>query len=102
MIFATALDRDDLTRQRIARLVQQTTFSTAEREMLLLDWKAYRKRQNQLWQWYRQAQIANRPAAYLQRIIAVAICRRQHFVVSPERKPGQSRTGSPIVKVCRP
>ncbi len=72
-MFATALDRDELTRQRIARLVQQTTFSTAEREMLLLDWKAYRKRPNQLWQWYRQAQIANRPAAYLQRIIDVAI-----------------------------
>ena len=73
LMFAKALNKDELTQQRINRLVEQTTFSTAEREMFLLDWKAYRKRQNQLWQWYRQARMNDKSAGYLQRIVELAI-----------------------------
>ena len=41
--------------------------------MFLLDWEAYRKRQNQLWQWYRQAWITGKSKEYLLRIAIVAI-----------------------------
>ncbi len=77
LMFAKALDRDELTQQRIVRLLEQKVLSTPEREMFLLDWKAYRKRQNQLWQWYLKAQIANKSAGYLQRIADIALAFNQ-------------------------
>ncbi len=55
---AIALDKDELTQQRS-------------------DWIAYRRKQNQLWQWYRQAEITNKPDVYLERIAEVAIAFNQ-------------------------
>ncbi|AFZ38076.1 TOPRIM domain-containing protein (plasmid) [Stanieria cyanosphaera PCC 7437] len=86
LMFVKALDRDELTRQRINRLVEQTTFSTAGREMFLLDWKAYRKRQNQLWQWYRQARTDGKSAGYLQRIVDIAISFNQQQPIPLSKK----------------
>ena len=86
LMFAKALDRDELTQQRINRSVEQTTFSTAEEEMFLLDWKAYRKRQNQLWQWYLKARTDGKSAGYLQRIAIVAIAFNQQQPIPLSKK----------------
>ena len=77
LMFAKALNKDELTQQRIVPIVDQTVLSTAEREMFLLEWEAYRKRQNQLWQWYRLAQITDKSAGYLQRIVDIAFAFNQ-------------------------
>ena len=76
-MFAKALDRDELTQERIVRLLEQKVLSTPEREMFLLDWEAYRKRQNQLWQWYLKARMTDKSAGYLQRIADIAIAFNQ-------------------------
>ncbi len=72
-MFAAALNVDELKQQHIIRLVEQKVLSQAEREMLWQDWQAYRKRQNQLWQWYHQAWITDKSEAYLQRIVDIAL-----------------------------
>ena len=77
LMSAIALGKDELTQQRINRSIEQTTFSTAEGEMFLLDWEAYRKRQNQLWQWYLKARTDGKSAGYLQRIVDIAIAFNQ-------------------------
>ena len=83
LMFAKALNKDELTQQRIGRLVNQTVLSSAEVEMLWLDWKAYRKRQNQLWQWYLKAWIIGKSAGYLQRIAIIAISpKARHCVIA--------------------
>lgn len=45
--------------------------------MLRFDWIAFRQRQDRLWQWYRQAEIARKSPEYLQRIIEIAIAFNQ-------------------------
>lgn len=75
--FAIALGKDELTQQRIERMVEQTILSTAEKKMLRFDWIAFRQRQDRLWQWYRQAEIARKSPEYLQRIVEIAIAFNQ-------------------------
>lgn len=71
--FAIALGKDELTQQRIEQMVEQTILSTVEKKMLRFDWIAFRQRQDRLWQWYRQAEIARKSPEYLQRIVEIAI-----------------------------
>jgi DNA primase len=75
--FAIALGKDELTQQRIEHMVEQTILSTAEKKMLRFDWIAFRQRQDRLWQWYRQAEIARKSPEYLQRIVEIAIAFNQ-------------------------
>ncbi|MEO0926746.1 MAG: toprim domain-containing protein [Cyanobacteria bacterium J06643_13] len=75
--FAIALGKDELTQQRIEQMVEQTILSTVEKKMLRFDWIAFRQRQDRLWQWYRQAEIARKSPEYLQRIVEIAIAFNQ-------------------------
>ncbi|MDJ0591236.1 MAG: toprim domain-containing protein [Pleurocapsa sp. MO_226.B13] len=75
--FTAALGKDELTMQRIELLVNQAALSPAEKKMLWSDWQAYSQRQDELWQWYRQAEVANKPDEYLERIAEVAIAFNQ-------------------------
>ena len=72
-MFAAALGKDERVVQRIELQIRKKVLSTAEKKMLWSDWQAYRKMQNHLWQWYRQAEVANKPDEYRQRIAEVAI-----------------------------
>ncbi|GAB4542399.1 MAG: hypothetical protein Tsb0014_35100 [Pleurocapsa sp.] len=72
-MFAAALGKDKRAVQRIGLLMEKKILSTAEKKMLWSDWQAYRKRQDELWQWYRQAEVVNKPDEYLRRITDVAI-----------------------------
>ena len=79
--FAAALGKDELTMQRIELLVNQTALSPAEKKLLWSDWQAYRKMQNRLWQWYRQAEIAKKKDEYRERIVEVAIAINQQQAI---------------------
>ena len=76
-MFAAALGKDEREVQRIGLLMEKKVLSTAEKEMLWSDWQAYSQRKDELWQWYRQAEIINKPDEYLQRIAEVAIAFNQ-------------------------
>ncbi|MBE9048813.1 toprim domain-containing protein, partial [Pleurocapsales cyanobacterium LEGE 10410] len=76
-MFAAALGKDERVVQRIELQIRKKVLSTAEKKMLWSDWQAYRKMQNHLWQWYRQAEVANKPDEYRQRIAEVAIAFNQ-------------------------
>ncbi|WP_019505871.1 toprim domain-containing protein [Pleurocapsa sp. PCC 7319] len=84
--FAIALGKDELTQQRIEHMVEQTILSTAEKKMLRFDWIAFRRRQDRLWQWYRQAEIARKSPEYLQRIVEIAIAFNQQQPVPLSKK----------------
>ena len=76
-MFAAALGKDERVVQRIGLLMEKKVLSTAEKEMLWSDWQAYSQRKDELWQWYRQAEVINKPDEYLQRIAEVAIAFNQ-------------------------
>ncbi|MDJ0589566.1 MAG: toprim domain-containing protein [Pleurocapsa sp. MO_226.B13] len=76
-MFAAALGKDEREVQRIGLLMEKKVLSTAEKEMLWSDWQAYSQRKDELWQWYRQAEVINKPDEYLQRIAEVAIAFNQ-------------------------
>ena len=76
-MFAAALGKDEREVQRIGLLMEKKVLSTAEKKMLWSDWQAYSQRKDELWQWYRQAEIINKPDEYLQRIAEVAIAFNQ-------------------------
>ena len=76
-MFAAALGKDERVVQRIGLLMEKKVLSTAEKEMLWSDWQAYSQRKDELWQWYRQAEVANKPDEYLERIAEVAIAFNQ-------------------------
>ncbi len=86
LMFAAALGKDERAIQRIELLVNQTALSPAEKKLLWSDWQAYSLRQDRLWQWYRQAEIINKPDEYLQRIADVAIAFNQQQPVPLSEK----------------